>query len=98
VQFGPAVSISVYPLARGNPEPPIAVETRRSIVVGGAVVFETGPNDEEGTVNTMRRIVEAADTLYTTEAKDHHKLDRLATMLNEYAGEGREWDHAEICN
>jgi hypothetical protein len=51
-----------------------------------------------GTVNTVRRIVEAADTLYATDAKDHHELDRVAAMLNEYADEGREWDHAEICN
>jgi len=92
------VSISIYPLAIGEPEPLVAVQTSRPIVVGGAVLFETGPNDEEGTVSTVRRIVEAADTLYAADAKDYHELDRLAVMLNEYADEGEEWDHAEICN
>jgi len=93
-----AVSISIYPLACGNPVPLVAVETGWSIFVGGGVVGATGPNDQEGTVNTMRRIVEAADTLYVTKTKDHRELNRLATMLNEYADEGKEWDHAEICN
>ena len=92
------VGIAIYPLALGEPEPLVAVHTSRSIVVGGSVFFEIGPNDEEGTVNTVRRIVEAADSLYASEAKDHHELDRLAAMLNEYADEDREWDHAEICN
>lgn len=91
-------SISIYPLAKGNPMPLVAVETKWSIVVGGEAVFETGLNDEEGTVRTVRRIVEAADMLYVTKTKDHHELDRLTTMLNEYADEGEEWDHAEICN
>jgi hypothetical protein len=55
-------------------------------------------NDEEGTIKTVRRIVEAADTLYVTKTNDHRELDRLAVMLNEYADESGEWDHAEICN
>lgn len=91
-------SITIYPLALGHPEPLVAVETKWSIVVGGGVVFETGLNDEEGTVKTVRRIVEAADMLYVTKTKDNFELDRLVAMLNEYADEGEEWDHAEICN
>lgn len=93
-----AVCIAIHPLALGEPEPLVAVRTSRSIVVGGSVLFETGPDEVEGTVGTMRRIVEAADAIYAAETKDHHQLDRLASMLNEYADEGREWDHAEICN
>lgn len=54
--------------------------------------FETGLNDEEGTVKSVRRIVEAAETLYVTKTKDHRELDLLAAMLNEYADEGEGWD------
>lgn len=66
----PEASISIYPLAQGHPVPLIAVETKWSIAVGGEAVFETGLNDEEGTVKTVRRIVEAADTLYVTKTKE----------------------------
>ncbi len=93
-----AASISVYRLACGSPIPLIALETKWSVIVGGEVVFGTATNDEEGTVDTLRGIVEAANALYTSKAKDHCELDRLALMLNEYADEDREWDHAEICN
>lgn len=91
-------SISIYRLACGSPIPMIAVETRWSVVVGGEVVFGAGANDEEGTVDTMRGIVEAANRLYASKTKDHRELDRLARMLNEFADDGKEWDHAEICN
>ncbi|HKT83345.1 MAG TPA: hypothetical protein VJQ84_05855 [Solirubrobacterales bacterium] len=91
-------SITIYPLALGHPEPLVAVETKWSIVVGGGVVFETGLNDQEGTVKTVRGIVEAADMLYVAKTKDNIELDRLAAMLNEYADEGKEWDQTKICN
>jgi hypothetical protein len=93
-----AASISVYRLACGSPIPLIALETKWSVIVGGEVVFGTATNDEEGPVETLRGIVEAANRLYASKTKDHRELDRLATMLNEFADDGKEWDHAEICN
>lgn len=91
-------SISFYRLACSSPIPLIAVETKWSVIVGGEVVFGTAANDEEGTVDTLRGLVEAANALYASKTKDHRVLDRLALMINEYAEEGREWDHAAICN
>jgi hypothetical protein len=91
-------SISAYRLACSSPIPLIAIETKWSVVAGGAIVFGTATNDEEGTVDTLKGIVEAANALYAAKTKDHRELDRLAAKVSEYADDENEYDATEICN